>query len=115
MIKVNVSHGGGIRFFLLNSFLEGDMLLKMAKMDKIAQRLPDGFVSPLTTQKYDFRDPSTLTESGLDRPSLIKPADNIVPDGKLPIFNSDTVVEIHIVRFLPFRKNGSDNEFKKKR
>lgn len=57
------------------------MLEKMAKIEKIAKRLPDGWEFPLTTQKYDFRDPSSLTESGLDRPSLIKPVDNIVPDG----------------------------------
>ncbi|XP_023310468.1 uncharacterized protein LOC111691608 [Anoplophora glabripennis] len=63
--------------------VEGDMLRKMAKLEKLAHRLPDGWVFPLTTQKYDFRDPSSLTECGLDRPSPIKPVDNIVPDEKL--------------------------------
>ncbi|KAJ8919377.1 hypothetical protein NQ315_016470, partial [Exocentrus adspersus] len=63
--------------------IEGDMLKKMAKMEKRAHRLPDEWVYPLTTQKYDFRDPASLTEYGLDRPTPIKPIDNIVPDEKL--------------------------------
>lgn len=44
--------------------------------------LPDGWVIPVTTQKYDFRKPTLLSKRALERPPMLRPVQNLGQNGK---------------------------------
>ncbi|KAJ8964026.1 hypothetical protein NQ314_005166 [Rhamnusium bicolor] len=45
--------------------------------DKEKSRLPEDLVIPLTSQKYDYRNPTDLAENALKRPPMIKAVNNL--------------------------------------
>lgn len=45
--------------------------------------LPDGWVIPVTTQKYDFRNPTVLWKDALKRVSAQKPIENLGKNGNV--------------------------------
>ncbi|KAJ8942791.1 hypothetical protein NQ318_013006 [Aromia moschata] len=61
--------------------VEEDMRRKILEAENRKVQLPDDWVIPLTTQKYDFRDPLVLSSHAYDPTPQIRPPNNLDPNG----------------------------------
>lgn len=57
--------------------VEADIRKKLLETEQKKLKLPEGWVIPVTTQKYDFRDPSKLSKSATKPAAMLKPLENL--------------------------------------
>lgn len=63
--------------------VEADIRKKLLETENKKLNLPEGWIIPVTTQKYDFRDPSLLSKSATKPPSMLKPLENLGQNEKV--------------------------------
>ncbi|XP_030761299.1 uncharacterized protein LOC115886341 [Sitophilus oryzae] len=63
--------------------IESDIRRKLLDTNKKDYTLPEGWEIPLTTQKYDFRNPILLNENAMEPTHMIKKSDNLGQNEKI--------------------------------
>ncbi|KAJ8976548.1 hypothetical protein NQ317_011812 [Molorchus minor] len=62
--------------------VEGDMVRKLKAIEDRKTRLPEDWVIPITTQRYDYRKPSGISSLAYERSPQERPPNNLDPNGK---------------------------------
>lgn len=65
-----------------NYISEANIRKKFPEKEQTNFSLPDGWIIPVTTQKYDFREPTLLSKEALKPPLVLKPMENLGQNGK---------------------------------
>ncbi|XP_050300380.1 uncharacterized protein LOC126738932 [Anthonomus grandis grandis] len=63
--------------------IEAEIKRKLRQSNADKYQLPEHWEIPLTTQKYDFREPLQLSEHAMDKPLIIKHSDNLGQNEKI--------------------------------
>lgn len=87
-----------IDFFML--VLEADIRRKLLETCKKKYELPEGWQIPLTTQTYDFRCPSLLSENAFAKTAPIILPNNLGQNGKywINLSNFFIVTSLKVLR-----------------